>query len=87
MPRYTLTARTFINGSLGEPGEIVEYSGWPGSTLEPADEVAGRIKAAYDDMRKRGRNIPKKPDIEKFQAKVEKAAVPEPAPQKDDTDE
>ncbi len=85
MPRYQLTVRTFINGSLGEPGDIVEYAGWPGSTLEPQDAVATAVKAEYDNLRKRGRNIPKAPDLAKFQAKAEKAA--EPAPEKELTDE
>lgn len=75
MARYTLTGRTFINGSLGEPGEIVEYGGWPGSTLEPADATATAVKAFYDDARKRGRTLPRVPDLEKILPKAEKPAA------------
>lgn len=85
MPRYkVVTSRTFVNASLAEIGEIIEYDGWPGSTLEPADDVAARVKDAYDTMRKRGRTIPAgKPDLSKYQA----APVRAPAPEKEHTDE
>lgn len=83
MPRYTLTARTYVNGSLGEAGDVIEYNGWPGSTLEPADAVAARVKEAYDTMRKRGRTVPRGlPDLSKY-AGAEKP----PAPEKETTDE
>lgn len=75
MPRYKLTARTYINGSLGEPGGIVDYGGWPGSTLEPVDATATAIKAFYDIARAKGRAIPKVPNLEKI---LPKAADPEP---------
>jgi hypothetical protein len=37
MARYRILDRTFIHGSLRERGEIVEYDGKAGSTLEPLD--------------------------------------------------
>lgn len=43
MARYQLLDRTFINGSLREKGEVVEYDGQPGSTLQPLD-----VKPAVD---------------------------------------
>ncbi len=70
MPRYQLTARTYINSSLGEPGDIVEYDGWPGSSLEPLDDIAKATKAFYDEARKRGRTLPKQPDLEKILPKA-----------------
>lgn len=37
MARYRLLERTFINNSLREAGEIVDYDGQPGSTLQPVE--------------------------------------------------
>ncbi|MEN9709576.1 hypothetical protein [Caudoviricetes sp.] len=35
MAKYRVKERSFINNSIVEEGEIVEYSGRPGSNLEP----------------------------------------------------
>lgn len=45
MARYKLLAKSFINNSVYEEGEIVEYDGKPGSNLELVD----------DDKPKRGK--------------------------------
>jgi hypothetical protein len=37
MARYTVLERTFINGTVANPGEVVEYDGQPGSSLQPMD--------------------------------------------------
>jgi hypothetical protein len=87
MPRYQLTGRTYINDSLREPGEIVEYGGWPGSSLEPLDDTATAIKAFYIDARKRGRALPKVPDLEKILPKAGKSAGDKPAKVTKDPDD
>jgi len=47
MPKYTVTAPTFINGRMYAVGAVVEYEGNAGSTLEPADAAAHKAKSAY----------------------------------------
>jgi hypothetical protein len=37
MARYTVLERTFINGVMANAGEVVEYDGQPGSSLQPMD--------------------------------------------------
>lgn len=37
MARYRITEPTFINNSMRQAGEIVEYDGAPGSTLQAID--------------------------------------------------
>lgn len=37
MTLYRILARTFINGSLREAGEVVDYDGVAGSTLQPVE--------------------------------------------------
>lgn len=79
MPRYTIeNARTYIGGKLCEIGEIVDYVGWPGSTLKAVDSVAARVKSFFDEANERGRKIPRVPDLAKFADPVEE---PAPAPQ------
>lgn len=34
MPKYKVLAKSFINNSIAEEGEIVEYDGKPGTNLE-----------------------------------------------------
>lgn len=34
MPKYKVLAKSFINNSIVEEGEIVDYDGKPGSNLE-----------------------------------------------------
>ena len=66
MPRYTvISAPTFVCGHLHGIGDVVDYDGWPGSTLEPADEVATRIKEHFAANR-RSRKFPRKPDLSEF---------------------
>jgi hypothetical protein len=36
--KYRVLVRSFINNSIREEGEIVEYDGKPGSNLEPVGE-------------------------------------------------
>lgn len=38
MARYRLLGPTFIGGSMRQAGEIVEYDGTPGSTLQAIDQ-------------------------------------------------
>ena len=47
--KYKVLTKSFINGSIVEEGEIVEYDGRPGSNLEPVVEdkaPKGRFKKA-----------------------------------------
>lgn len=37
MPEYKVAKRSFINGRLHEPGDIVTYDGEPGSNLVSVD--------------------------------------------------
>lgn len=34
MPKYHVLAKSFINNTIAEVGEVVEYDGKPGSNLE-----------------------------------------------------
>ena len=34
MPKYKVLAKSFINNSIVEEGDVVEYDGKPGSSLE-----------------------------------------------------
>lgn len=34
MPKYRILAPTFINNALAQEGDVVDYDGKPGSTLE-----------------------------------------------------
>lgn len=46
MARYKLLAKHFVNNSIHEEGEIVEYDGKPGQYMELVeDENKGRAKA------------------------------------------
>ena len=83
MPLYKVVDEpTFLGNTMRQPGETVEYSGWPGSTLEPADEVAQRVKDYY--AKHRGPKLARQPDIAKFVANDPKAHLFKP---KDKTDE
>jgi hypothetical protein len=53
MPRYRLNIRSFINGSIHERGEVIEYDGIPGSNLEPVDDGAKAAREAADADRNR----------------------------------
>lgn len=67
MPRYRVVDMpTFLDNTMRQPGEIVEFSGWPGSTLVPEDDVARRIKTYFDKC-KNLKTFPRKgPDMAKF---------------------
>ena len=74
MPRYRVVDMpTFIDNTMRQPGEEVEYAGWPGSTLEPVDEVSQQIKTYYD--KHKGLRIKRKPDLTKFVPKSAAADV------------
>jgi len=45
MPQYKVLAKSFINNSIVEEGEIVEYDGKPGSNLELIDDDKPKSKA------------------------------------------
>ncbi len=47
MARYRVTAPTFLEAVLREPGEVVDYGGDPGSALAPLDAAARRAVKAY----------------------------------------
>lgn len=87
MPRYTVVnAPTFVGNNLHEIGAIVEYAGWPGSTLDPADELAGRVKE-YFKAHRRDRKLPRVPDLAKFaESEPEKPTSRKAASVKDETD-
>ena len=72
-------------GVSHQPGELVDYSGWPGSTLEPADATAKRIKDHYIAERTKGARLPRHPDIAIF-SEPAKAAPKAATPVKDKTD-
>lgn len=73
MPRYKVVhSPTFVTGSMVPPGEVVEFAGWPGSTLEPADEVARRIKE-YFGKHRGSKTLPRSPVLSDF---VEAMPVP-----------
>ncbi|WP_155723597.1 hypothetical protein [Gluconobacter oxydans] len=46
MPRYRVTAESFVGGRLVQVGDVIEYDGVPGFNLEPADATAKRAKDA-----------------------------------------
>ena len=60
MPEYKVAKRSFINGRLHEPGDIVTYDGEPGSNLVSVDaSLSEKIVPAsaeelteLDDLRK-----------------------------------
>lgn len=37
MARYTVLGKTFLNGRMCEAGDVVDYDGQPGSTLQPME--------------------------------------------------
>ena len=45
MAKYKLTAPTFINNSLYKEGDVVDYDGKPGSTLQPVTEEGDEAPA------------------------------------------
>lgn len=55
MPKYYVLAKSFINNTIAEVGEIVEYDGKPGSNLElipeakPATPKKGGSVKPHDD--------------------------------------
>lgn len=38
MPKYKVLAKSYINNTIVEEGEIVEYNGKPGSNLQLVEE-------------------------------------------------
>lgn len=44
MPRYRVTAESFVNGRLVKVGDVIEYDGVPGFNLDPADAAAKKAK-------------------------------------------
>lgn len=60
MPEYKVAKRSFINGRLREPGDIVTYDGEPGSNLVSVDAslsekiipVSAEELTELDDLRK-----------------------------------
>lgn len=46
MPKYRVKTKSFIDNSLREEGEIIEYGGVPGDNLEPMDKAAEDAKSA-----------------------------------------
>ena len=66
MPTYKVVdAPTFIEGNMRQPGEKVEFAGWPGSTLEPVCDVAKRVKEFYGRFRA-SKRLPRMPDLASF---------------------
>lgn len=57
MKKYRVLVRSFIGGSLVEPGAVIEYDGKPGSNLElvkeekrkPAGKAAESVEETTDD--------------------------------------
>lgn len=48
MPMYRVLAKSFINNAIREEGEIVEYDGKPGSTLELVEPEKPKGKKASE---------------------------------------
>ena len=90
MPRYrVINSPTYLKSGghhpdLHQVGAEVEYAGWPGSSLEPLDDTAKRVKD-YFDAHRRNRKLPRMPDLAQF---AETVAVEEPRRRrvKDETD-
>lgn len=83
MPRYEVNAPTFVGNTMRGVGDIVEYAGWPGTTLDPADDVAKRVKE-YFAAHRRDRKLPRMPDLAQFaESEPDK---PKRNPVKDKTD-
>lgn len=57
MPKYYVLEKSFINHTIAEVGEIVEYDGEPGSNLElvvetkPAAPKKGGAAKSQDDAK------------------------------------
>jgi len=45
MPRYLVLAKSFINNTIVEEGEVVEYDGKPGSNLELVKATKSKTEA------------------------------------------
>lgn len=84
MPSYRVVDQpTFVEGTLRQPGEVIDFAGWPGSTLEPEkdDAVARKVKD-YFAAHKRDRKLPRQPNLADFAEKA--PAKPEAKPVKED---
>lgn len=49
MATYRVKERSFINNTIVEEGEIVEYSGRPGSNLEPVSSDGRTLDPVSED--------------------------------------
>lgn len=66
MPRYrVVNSPTALNGDLHPVGSEVDYAGWPGSSLEPLDDAAVRLKT-YFAAHRRDRKLARMPDLAQF---------------------
>lgn len=45
MPRYKVLEKSFINDSIAEEGDIIEFNGKPSSNLELIEEAKGKAPA------------------------------------------
>lgn len=90
MPRYRVVnsptwLKSGLHHDLHQVGEEVDYQGWPGSSLEPLDDVATRLKAHYAAHR-RDRKLPRMPDLAQFAEPVVEEQVRLKRRVKDETD-
>jgi hypothetical protein len=64
MPRYELRTDAWLpigndGGSiLCKAGETIAWDGWPGAYMEPKNDLAETMKAALEEMRASGRDLP-----------------------------
>jgi hypothetical protein len=49
MAQYRVKERSFINNTIVEEGEIVEYAGRPGSNLEPIGSDGRTLEPTEED--------------------------------------
>lgn len=75
MARYKVLAKSFINNSIVNPGDEVEYDGVPGKALEPVDEAAKAAaakKAKADAAKKPATTEPSRldPDVRKHEVEI-----------------
>ena len=54
MPKYYALAKSFINNTIVEVGDVIDYDGKPGSNLELVPEVKPAVPEAKPSAPKKG---------------------------------
>lgn len=60
MPKYKVLAKSFINNSIVEEGDIVEYDGKPGSNLELVEGDKPEVKGGKKGNKAEGSSAEEK---------------------------